>query len=98
MIVNLRRLVHLKLLRDKIQIGPVYICVICNRSLYKKTVKGFIRNKYAADIIDKLDTGVLSFDGDKYVCLTCSKSLINNKVPCQAVANDLAIDNVPECL
>ena len=86
----------IKLFRDKIQIGPVYICVICNRSLYRKTVKVFIRNKNFADIVDKLDTGIRSFDHGKYICLTCAKSLIKNKVPCQAVVNGL--DIAPDCL
>ena len=88
----------IKLFRDKIQIGPVYICVICNRSLYRKTVKVFIRNKYFADIVDKLDNDIRSFDHEKCICLTCAKSLIKNKVPCQAVVNGLDIDNAPDFL
>ena len=35
-----------KIFRDKIQCGPVYVCVTCNRCLYKKSVKKLLKHKY----------------------------------------------------
>ena len=37
-----------------------------------------------------------SFDGAEYICRTCHSKLLKNKIPAQAVCNDLSICNVPE--
>ena len=70
--------------------GPYYICVVCNRLLYRKTVL----DKYKCS--SSLFTSVTSFNGNMYICKTCDKTIKKkNKTPCQAVYNNLALDDVP---
>ena len=46
--------------------GPYYICNVCNRCLYKKTVKSFEANKYGEEFTN-LFTIVKSFDSQYYM-------------------------------
>ena len=41
---------------------------------------------------------VKSFNGKKYICLTCDKKLVKSEVPCQAVCNKLQIFDFPPYL
>ena len=74
--------------------GPYYICVVCNRLLYRKTVLEFKKDKYNSSSC--LFTSVTSFNGNMYICNTCHITIKKkNKTPCQAVYNNLAVDDVP---
>ena len=74
--------------------GPYYICVVCNRLLYRKTVLEFKRDNYNSSSC--LFTSVTSFNGKMYICNTCHITIKKkNKTPCQAVYNNLAVDDVP---
>lgn len=74
--------------------GPYYICVVCNRLLYRKTVLEFKKDKYNSSSC--LFTSVTSFNGNMYICNTCHVTIKKkNKTPCQAVYNNLAVDDVP---
>ena len=74
--------------------GPYYICVVCNRLLYRKTVLEFKKDKYKSSSC--LFTSVTSFNGNVYICKTCDITIKKkNKPPCQAVYNNLAVDDVP---
>ena len=74
--------------------GPYYICVVCNRLLYRKTVLEFKKDKYKCSAC--LFTSVTSFNGSVYICKTCDITIKKkNKTPCQAVYNNLAADDVP---
>ena len=74
--------------------GPCYICVVCNRLLYRKTVLEFKKDKYKTNSC--LFTSVTSFNGNVYICKTCDVTIKKkNKTPCQAVYNNLAVDDVP---
>ena len=74
--------------------GPYYICVVCNRLLYRKTVLEFKRDNYNSSSC--LFTSVTSFNGNMYICNTCHITIKKkNKTPCQAVYNNLAVDDVP---
>ena len=79
--------------------GPYYICVVCNRCLYRKTVKLLQTNldKYDVDLSQILTT-VKSFDSNFYICITCHQYLLKKKMPCQAVHNDLFLDEIPEVI
>lgn len=83
----------IKRFRRKIQLGPVHICVICNRCLYRRSVKVFQDHKNSH--VDNLNTNVVSSDGKKYICFTCSSKVSKNKIPCQAVFNKLAVIDIP---
>ena len=73
---------------------PFYICVVCNRLLYRKTVLEFKKDKYNCS--SHLFTSVTSFNGNMYICNTCHVTIKKkNKTPCQAVYNNLSVDDVP---
>ena len=77
--------------------GPYYICVVCNRLLYRKTVLEFKEDKYNCS--SYLFTSVTSFNGHMYICNTCHVTIKKkNKTPCQAVYNNLRVDDVPPAL
>ena len=80
----------IKFLTD-IKEGPYYICVCCNRMLYRKTVRKFHRNAYTIDIF----TNVRSFDNKEYICNMWHLKVTKGKIPCQGVCNKLLIDEVP---
>ena len=74
--------------------GPYYICVVCNRLLYRKTILEFKKDNYNSSSC--LFTNVTSFNGNMYICNTCHVTIKKkNKTPCQAVYNNLAVDDVP---
>ena len=75
--------------------GPYFICVVCNRCLYRKTVRQFDPSKYDCQFLD-LFTTVDSYDFNRYICLTCNKHILKKKIPCQSVWNKLVLDNIPE--
>lgn len=80
--------------RKKICEGPFFICIVCHRLLYKKTVRIFDETKYIVS-----DKGIFaykkSFDGKQYICITCHTKLLKQQVPCQAVCNDLKVEDIP---
>ena len=82
--------------RAEVRQGPFYICVVCNRLLYKVSVTFFDENKYRGVDEEVFLHRVRSFDGKEYICNTCNKKLVKNNIPCQAVANDLQIIDLPE--
>ena len=74
--------------------GPYYICVVCNRCMYKRTVKPFKQSKYRIDC--DIFTMIKSFDKNWYICVTCEKHVTKNQIPCQAVGNKLLVDILPD--
>jgi len=75
--------------------GPYYVCVICNRCLYKRTVKLFHENEYELEFSNWY-TIMQSFDSSYYICFTCDRHLSKKQMPCQAVWNKLQLDDLPE--
>ena len=71
---------------------PYHICCVCNRDRYKKSVLKLITSNYPhQDIFTKQE----SYDKEEYICKTCHSEMIRGKVPCQAVVNNLDIDDIP---
>ena len=66
-----------------IQDGPYYVCIVCNRTLYRRTVQIFDISKYNISEIEVF-SDVKNYDGEKYICTTCHKNLIDSKIPQQA--------------
>lgn len=90
-----RRILNFK---NLIQEGPYYICVVCNRCLYKRSVSKFKEENYNISALKGFEFFmVLSYDGQHYVCQTCHKKLKSKKpqIPCQAVSNKLEIVDFP---
>ena len=84
----------MKIFKDSIRQGPYYICVVCNRSLYKRSVRLFDENKY--EVRNELFLSrVSSYDGKEYICLTCHFKLLKKNMPCQAVYNKLQNFELP---
>jgi len=84
--------------QNKIREGPFYICTVCHRFLYKRSVVILVRAKYK---LDYLFTGKVSYDNNEYICKTCQNKITKQKIPCQAVYNKLVIDDAPaelQCL
>ena len=75
--------------------GPYYVCTVCNRMLYRKSVLIFNKQKYVNCNIQNIFTEKLSFDNKEYICKTCHSKVIKGKVPCQAVYNDMFVDDIP---
>ena len=71
-----------KLIREE----PYFICVICNRCLYKRSIVRFDFNSYSS-LVKELVLLVSSYDGRLYICRTCHNKVKKNNVPCQAVSN-----------
>ena len=80
---------------QKIKEGPYYVCTVCNSMLYWKSVLIFNKQKYVNCNIQNIFTEKLSFDSKEYICKTCHSKVIKGKVPCQAVYNDMFVDDIP---
>ena len=74
--------------------APFYICDVCNRGLYKRTVIHLSLENY--NISHEMFTSALSYDGREYICITYHKKLMKGLVPCQAVINKLGIASLPK--
>ena len=80
---------------QKIKQGPYYVCTVCHRMLYRKSVLIFNKQKYVNCNIQNIFADKLSFDNKEYICKTCHSKIIKGKVPCQAVYNDMFVDDIP---
>ena len=79
---------------NKIKEGPYYICSVCNRLLYRKSVMLVNKNKYI-NVDETLFTDVKSFDDKEYICKTCHSKVLKGKIPCQAICNNMYVDKTP---
>ena len=80
--------------QNQVYDGPYYVCVICNRTLYRRSVVLFVKKKYLIEHIDKMYL-VSSFDNCMYICKTCDGRMKNGMIPCQAVSNKLELYDFP---
>ena len=76
--------------------GPFFICVTCNRCLYKTSVICFNIEKYIVG--QNIVFMVKPYDDNYYICTTCDEALRRNSVPCQAVAKRLNVVELPKLL
>jgi hypothetical protein len=81
--------------QNKIREGPCYICCVCNRLLYKKSVKLLNRNSCNSSVPKSMFTNITSFDNKEYICSTCHSKVAKGKIPCQAVCNNMSVDEIP---
>ena len=59
----------------------------------KKSVKQCNLDKYPCQ---KYFNRRKSYDNKEYICKTCHSKVIKGKIPCQAVINDMYIDEIPQ--
>ena len=84
---------YITIFKHKIREGPYYICSVCNRILYRKSVLILLKSKYNSQ---HFFTNTKSFDGKEYICKTCHSKVSKGNLPCQAVYNNLYVDNIPQ--
>ena len=89
---------------------PTFICVICYRQLFKKQVKTFTFSKYddSECVSECLRANKLHQcrpncnkscpECARWICFTCDRYLLQNKLPNQASVNSLALPIQPPCL
>ena len=87
-------LLSVKTFREKVKMGPFYVCAIFHRCLYFSNVIKFDLEKYDGEFVNKLNTNVTSFDGNYYICKNCDTHTRKLKVPGQAVVNGLVIEKI----
>ena len=63
-----------KLFKEHVQQGPYYVCVVCNRSLYLRSVLRYDESRYDPSLLN-INTNIASFNGRLYICNTCDKKL-----------------------
>ena len=83
-----------------IQEVTYYVCAVCNRCLYRRSVVHFKVEKYVIDTIN-IYPKLINSDGNFYLCHTCHKKLDIHKkleIHAQAVCNKLDIVDVPDDL
>ena len=73
--------------------GRIFVCIICERCLYKRSVKPFDPKKYVFEF-----ENINYREKDLYFCLTCNGHLKKQKVPPQAVWNRLEVFRIPDVL
>ena len=79
--------------KRRIREGPYFICTVCNRILYKKSVITCINKKLMlAKHISIFKSYLME---KKYVCNTRRSRVIKGKLPCQAVVSNMYMDEIP---
>ena len=81
--------------KETVTEGPFFICVCCNRCLYRRSVILFSDKKYFIET-EKLCNVIPSFNDRYYICITCHTKLCKKQIPCQSVFNKLEIYDMPE--
>ena len=75
--------------------GPYFICTICHRCFYSRSVRLFFVVNYRNiknDFVTKATYGYV------HVCMTCHKSIVKKRNPCQAVSYMLDVEFAPKQL
>ena len=90
-----------RLFQKKVQSGPDFVCTCCHRIMYRQTVKLYDKGKYPKLSEEEYRTLLepyiyTSIDGNTWICVTCDRSLCRGKMPKQAKANNLMLDNTPD--
>jgi hypothetical protein len=78
--------------------GPDYICTCCHRLMYRKTVVEFKSSKYVKVSKELFSPRTPSHKLKVWICKTCDFNLKRGKMPAQAKANNLGLDDVPAVL
>ena len=73
---------RIKRFKDSIMEGPYYICIVCNRCLYKRYVVAFRSDAYNSPSDTFYFSHTKSFNGSEYVCQTCHRKLKAKKISC----------------
>ena len=67
---------RIKNFKTKVNNGPYYTCVVCNRCLYRRSVVLFVQEKYEMPQENYFFVAhIESFDKREYICITRDKKL-----------------------
>ena len=92
---NMTGVERIEMFKKLIREGPLYVCVCCNRCLYRQSVIFFSEDRYS-NIYHILQSDIVkSFDNQIYICLTCHKKMLKKEIPCQSVSNKLELYSFP---
>ena len=81
----------------QIQEGPYYICIVCNRCHYLRSVILFKQEKYDINIDQFYYYEVSSVNGVLlYICGTCQKKKHKSEIPAQSVWNKFGLSILPD--
>ena len=82
-----------------------YICIVCERALFKHSVHAYCASKYDhtnPTVFDAFSTDRIVSQGKQYICNTCHECLRTvrkrtsfPRLPSQAVANQLRVEQCP---
>ena len=75
--------------------GPDYICVCCNRLMYRKTVQQFKEFNYDKAPSEFIMPKSVSAQDKQWICKTCHSALKRGVLLAQAKANNLNLDDIP---
>ena len=76
--------------------GPDYICACCHRLMYRKTVLEYKISKYIKAPQEFATMTVRTCAKDKvWICKTCNYALRRGRMPAQAKANKLELEDIP---
>ena len=72
--------------------GPDYVCICCNRLMYRKTAQEYEATKYSNAPEEFV---VPESHHKRWICKTCHNVLKRGTLPAQAKANNLELDDIP---
>lgn len=75
---------------QEVEKGPNYICTSCDQMWYKNGVVTASRGCFKDEtFMNKILTGVKSFHGKEWICLTCLNAVKKTKLPALSKANEI---------
>ena len=83
--------------REEVQKGPEYICIACNRMLYRFTVRSAAAVLALKTEVSELCTTQMGSQKiTEWICFTCHNHIQKGKVPPMSLANGLAFPTKPK--
>ena len=95
--------------KDKMRHGPGYICAVCCKLLFKNQVvkcnknkyklSGYITEKYLHQCNEECNAKTCDMSEVRsclWICYTCHRKLIKNRIPEEANLNNLSLTEIPE--
>ena len=93
---------RVKLFKKQIWEGPYFICTNCHRFFYSRSMRLFcmviktLKLSYKDFKISYVTKA--TYNEKVYICMTCLKSIMEKRTPCQSVSNKLGIEAAPKQL
>ena len=69
--------------------------MFCLQPTTVQKISHTIKKKKYNNINENQFTDIKSFDDKEYVCKTCHSKILKGKIPCQAIRNNMYVDEIP---